>query len=188
MKIVLLRHGKPDLPPLEKVKACDLQRWIDAYNAAGIDHRQTPPLRAMAIASECNAVVCSDLPRSIESAAVLNVKNVYLSNSVFNEVGMPRPDWNSFRLPPFTWAVIFRMLWFLGYSSNSESYDASRLRAKDCARKLKEIAADQGTVLFVGHGLINYFIAKELLAAGWHGPRCPGRRHWEYGVYTSKAE
>ncbi|WP_231886464.1 hypothetical protein [Methylomonas methanica] len=44
-----------------------------------------------------------------------------------------------------------------------------------------------GSVLLVGHGLMNYLIAQQLRANGWHGPAKPGKRFWEYGVYECRA-
>jgi hypothetical protein len=38
--------------------------------------------------------------------------------------------------------------------------------------------------MLVGHGFINYFIAKELLSRDWAGPLKPGSNYWQYGEYT----
>jgi hypothetical protein len=42
------------------------------------------------------------------------------------------------------------------------------------------MAEAHGTVLLVGHGLVNYLIAQQLRANGWRGPSKPGKRFWEY--------
>lgn len=186
MKIVIVRHGKPDMPGFEKLKACELYKWIDSYNSAGIVQKQPPPVRTMEMVATCKAAVCSDFPRPIQSAEALNVKVLY-SESLFREIILPYANWNSLRLSPYTWAVLFRILWSFGYSSNGESLRLSQLRARTGAQKLKQIAAEHGSVLFVGHGLINHFIAKELLSSGWQGPTSPGRKHWAFSVYTYDA-
>lgn len=188
MKIVILRHGKPDLPVIDKLKACELHKWIESYNSAGINQNQIPPATAIEIAASCNAVVCSDLPRSIQSAGALNIKHIHFSESVFREIGLPYASRNSPRLSPILWVALFRSLWFLGYSSNGESFRSSKLRARAGTEMLKKVALEYGSVLFVGHGLINHFIAKELLSHGWQGPKSPGKRHWEFGVYQYKAK
>lgn len=76
----------------------------------------------------------------------------------------------------------------MGFSSNGESFRASRVRATAGAEMLKNAAVEYGSVLLVGHELINHFIAKELLITGWQGPKSPGKRHWEFGVYQYKAK
>lgn len=182
MKIVIVRHGKPDVPDFEKLKACELNTWIDSYNAAGIVQKP-PPVRTIEIATQCRAVVCSDFPRSTQSAAALNVKVLH-SASLFREVCLPYAKWNLLRLSPYTWALLFRIFWALGYSSHGESFRSFQLRASAGAEKLKQLATEHGSVLFVGHGLINKFIAKELLSSGWKGPRSPGWKHWAFGVYS----
>lgn len=35
----------------------------------------------------------------------------------------------------------------------------------------------------VGHGFLNYFVAKELQKQNWKGPRSPGKKYWAYSTY-----
>ena len=167
MRIVILRHGLPDLPAEMKIRACELRQWIDIYNSAGVNKKQTVSGQSIAIAASCNVVVCSNLPRSIQSAETLGVKHIEFSDSLFREMDLPHANWNSPRFSPYTWTAFFRLLWFLGYSANVESFHSSKIRAIAGARKLAQIAEQRESVLFIGHGLINYFIAKELLSNGW---------------------
>ncbi len=51
--------------------------------------------------------------------------------------------------------------------------------------KLIEIAEKHESILFVGHGFINHFIAKELKRRGWTGPKKSPREHWEFSTYNS---
>jgi len=173
------------MPASGKLKASEMHEWIESYNLAGIDRNEAPPAVATEKAAQCNAVVCSDLKRSIESAETLKAGHVCISDAIFREFSLPCMRWNSFRLSPIIWTTLFQMLWFAGFSSQRESYRSSRLRVKAGADKLKEVAAEHGSVLFVGHGLYNYFLAKELLSTGWQGPTNPGRRYWEFGVYIT---
>ncbi len=185
MEIVLLRHGKPDFEFTRPVKARELGTLITSYNSCGI--KGEPPVNAVERARQCNAVVCSDLPRSIESANALGIETVHLSDSLFREAELPYSRFGLVPIPPQIWAVVFRMLWFFGFSANGESLATARKRAAVGARKLVEISRAQGSVLFIGHGFINRFIAKELLAHGWAGPTNPGKDFWEYGVYRYNA-
>lgn len=183
MRIVLLRHGEPDVPSPGKLKASEIPRWIELYNAAGLKIGHRPSREAIEIANDCNAIVCSDLPRSVESARALGVKKVNHIESVFREMALPYARFPSPRLSPYMWLVLFRALWFLGYSANGESLHEARLRASNGANRLTAIAEHSGSVLLVGHGITNRFIATELLSSGWKGPGDPGKRYWEYGVY-----
>ena len=68
-------------------------------------------------------------------------------------------------------------------ASKSESLTEARQRAFGGATLLKELATNSEVVLLVGHGIVNRFIAKELLSTGWHGPANPGTHYWEFGIY-----
>jgi len=184
MQIILLRHGKPDVPEHGKLSVGEIHRWVESYNSAGLLAGHNPPGEAIEIASSCNAVVCSNLPRSVESARALGVDEIDFVESTFREMQLPYGSFPSPRLSPEIWTALFRFLWFFGYSSNGESLGEARLRASKGANRLKKIATDSGSVLLVGHGFTNRFIAKELLSAGWQGPANPGRRFWEFGTYV----
>ncbi|HHJ20193.1 MAG TPA: histidine phosphatase family protein [Gammaproteobacteria bacterium] len=181
MEIVILRHGKPDFEPPVRVKAKELKSLISSYDSCGICDR--PPVEARERAQHCNVAVCSDLPRSMISAKVLGVTPVLVSDPLFREAALPHARWGLVRLSPKLWAVFFRLIWFAGFSCNGESVAFARYRAKDAARRLVKYAAEHKSILLVGHGIINRFIAEELLSLGWVGPSNPGRGYWEYGVY-----
>ncbi len=183
MRIVLLRHGKPDVPEHGKLRAHEIPRWIESYNSSGIALDHEPPQEAIKIAKSCNTVVCSDLPRSTDSAQALGVKRIDIVEPVFREMGLPYTTLPSPKLSPNIWAAIFRVLWLFGYSSNGESISEAKDRAGKGAHWLSEMAMDSGSVLLVGHGFVNRFIAKELKSNGWQGPRNPGKQFWEFGVY-----
>lgn len=184
MKIIILRHGKPVIPTLDRLTPAEFSDWVVSYNKAGLCPSSIPTAQAFAIAKECKAVVCSSLPRSIESAAALSFTSTSLNSPLFNEAGLPITNLKFLRFSPKAWAVIFRILWFLGYSNNSESFKEAKARASNAAKILIDLARNNTSVLFVGHGVYNRLLANELLASGWAGPKNPGTRHWSYGVYT----
>ena len=186
MEITILRHGRPTIPPLNKISASEFLEWVQAYNASGLCPSSKPTMEAMCRANACDAVVCSELRRSIESAKELNANNVVLSDSIFNEAGLPVANWRTLKLSPKIWAVTFRVLWLLGYSRNSESFKEAKTRASEAVRRLTEVAHEHERVLFVGHGVYNRMLANELRRSGWSGPKNPGSRHWSFGVYEYK--
>ncbi|MFK5914190.1 MAG: histidine phosphatase family protein [Woeseiaceae bacterium] len=183
MEIILLRHGKPILPSLKKINAFSFLNWIESYSSSSLCSTSLPSKKALSAANKCNAIVCSELLRSIESAKLLNVKNITLTHSCFNEAGLPNASWRGLKLSPNVWAIIFRILWLFGYSKNSESFKEAKLRAKVSAKKLIELAEEHKNVLFVGHGIFNKLLARQLISLGWSGSRNPSSQHWGFGVY-----
>ena len=186
MEITLLRHGKPIIPSLNKLSASSFDEWVREYNLSGLCSSSKPTMKAFSCAKKCNVIVCSDLPRSIESAKALNAGDVFLSNAIFNEASLPVAKWHTLKLSPKVWAVTFRVLWLLGYSRNSESFKEAKERAIEAVKKLTEIAHEYDSVLFVGHGVYNRILANELRRSGWSGPKNPGSKHWSMGVYECK--
>lgn len=183
VKIILLRHGASSVGYSGKLKASELHQWIDAYNAAGIDHKSQPSAETIDMAKACGAVVCSDLCRSVASAERLGVSITH-SDPLLREVALPYGEWHTPNASPLFWAALFRLLWFCGYSSHGESISLAKKRAMQAADKLENIAKNSGSVLHVGHGFMNRYISKALIANGWSGPNNPGRKHWGFGIYT----
>ena len=187
MEIVILRHGKPKIETSGSVSASGFGLWVDAYNKTGIDNTHAPPPNAIAQAKACSVVVCSSLPRSIESANAIGAKNIDVHDSMFRECEMPYVDWSYPKLSVLGWSFVFRILQILGYSPNAESFKEARERACLCALRLSELAKKYESVLFVGHGSLNWLISKKLLRMGWVGPKNAGRGYWDYGVYRYNA-
>lgn len=184
MEIAILRHGKPSAFPSEnRISASAFYEWVQSYNASSLDQSSIPTGIALAYANECGITVSSSLQRSIDSAIALNKDKFTLSDAVFMEAGMPSASWNFLKLPPNLWAVIFRVLWVCGYSNESESITEANTRAAKAAVKLVALAQTHQRVLFVGHGVFNRLLAKELRRMGWSGPKNPGSSYWSFGVY-----
>jgi len=188
MRIVLLRHGKPkiDLHSMRRNRcsSANLGNLINSYNLVGISDDDKVTDEVIELAATCDVLIHSDLLRSIDSARMLGQHDImHYSDSIFREPTLPFANWNYPRLTLFTWFILFRALWYLGYSNNAESISSTRKRAVYGATKLKNFADKHGSVILVGHGVINRFIAKELLYSGWKGPKTPGNNYWDYGIY-----
>ena len=182
MQITLIRHGKPDMPN-QKIPLKKFSDWIDAYNTANLCPRLIPNVGALTIAKHSNAVICSHLSRSTNSALRLGVQPTF-SDPIFREMEMPNWSFPSPALSPNVWAVLFRLFWFAGLTSKAESFAEAKARAIRATEQLIKLAQEHHQIIFVGHGLLNQFIAKTLLKSGWLGPTSPGKKYWEYGVYT----
>jgi hypothetical protein len=188
LQIVLMRHGKPKIDKSLRVNAKGFGVWVEQYNAAGIDHECPPSGFAVEQAAQCAFIVCSNLPRSLESARALGIAHADICDPGFREMDMPHASWRFPRLPPGVWTIFFRLAWALGYSSNAESFAAAKERARQCAERLTDLASIHGTVLFVGHGSLNWFIARYLNGIGWSCPSSPPRKYWEFSVYRKQAD
>jgi broad specificity phosphatase PhoE len=182
-QITLIRHGKPVFELSGSVRARDLRKHVIRYNASGIS--DTPPPYTIELAKEHHIVVCSDLIRSVESAQALGFDEIHASEPLFGEAAIPHFSRGSVKLPVNTWIILLRTLSLMGFSKNGESFRNTKKRAMLAADKLVQLADQYGRVLLVGHGFINYFIARELLASGWTGPARPGKDFWGFGIYQN---
>lgn len=191
-KIILLRHGKPRTSSAAKLTGSSFKQWIDAYNSAPIAAKSTVPLKSKAIVESSHLIVCSTLRRSKESAQLLRSDFTPKSDSMFCEAELPYFNLLKLKLPPTAWLVIFRLAWFLGYSPNAEPKYILKKRAKKCTQRLIELSTEQETtpettkettIAFIGHGILNRFIAKELRKQGWYGPKSPASKYWQYSEY-----
>jgi broad specificity phosphatase PhoE len=183
LRIVLMRHGKPRVDKDARLNAAEFGAWVEKYNAAGIDTESPPPQEAIAQANQCAFTVCSSLARSLESAKALGASNIGVCSLMFREMDMPHSAWHFPRLSLSAWSVFFRLVWAFGYSANAESFQAAKARARSCAEHLANLASVHGTVLFIGHGSLNWFIAKYLRRLGWLCSERPPRKYWEYSVF-----
>ncbi len=184
MQIVLMRHGKPKIDKDLRLNAADFGVWIERYNGSGIGTEYQPSQAAIEQANKCTFTVCSNLPRSIESAKILGIVQIGRCDSLFREMERPHAVWHFPRLSLRAWSAFFRLAWACGYSMNAESFKAARERARRCAEHLAGLASAHGTVLFVGHGLLNWFISKNLRNIGWLCSKNPSGKYWEFGVYN----
>jgi len=129
---------------------------------------------------KANIMITSDLKRSIKSAEFLNPDNIVISDPIFRETELPSPLTNLFglRFKPGVWAVILRLLWFSGFSSNSESFSDAKIRAERASKILVKYAQDHKDIVLVGHGFSNLLIAKELKKSGWKANKKTSSKHW----------
>jgi len=181
MKITLIRHGEPECELTGKVQSREIPGLINRYNTSGIV--DSPPEETKQKAQQHNITVCSDLFRSIESAEKLGIEKIYLTDPLFREFALPHFKTGSLNMSISAWITLYRVLSLFGFSKNGESIATARKRANLAASRLIEIAKSHESVLLVGHGFTNYFIARELLSQNWQGPKSPGKQFWEFGEY-----
>jgi broad specificity phosphatase PhoE len=193
LKIILVRHGRPVFDHRGWIAPQDMAARIAAYKEAGIqisagaDAKVDGEGRAYGAAGvtarDAGCIVASDLPRSVQSARALANGREVLCESLFREADMPHGMWGWPLLPYRLWCAVFRVAWLCGFSGQAESRADAEARARDGSQRLMELARERGSVLLVGHGVINRLIARALLARGAMGPRRLANGYWSMDVY-----
>lgn len=187
MQIILVRHGRPDCSGWCRCTPREMDNWIEDYDRANVIPRAISPHLAQLVKT-ANAVVCSPLPRSIQTKRYLLGDQPHAVDELFSEAHLPHLDWSFPRLPARLWKTLFRLAWFYGLSRHAESIRECDERARLAADRLAELAWQNGTVLLVGHEVMNMLIARQLRARGWLGPRLLlAKDYWHPTVYR-KAE
>lgn len=190
MQIILLRHGEPDLALWKKIPTSRMPEWIDAYNSAGVKDESESCTRALFAGINFKFMVCSNLPRSIHSGQLLDQNMPKLIDELFREAELPIIKIPLIRLMPHTWSIIFRLFWFAGVSDKVESVGLFKQRVALAGNKLEKLTEEHETVLFTGHGILNRFLAKQLISKGWTMESASNinkyldYRYWEYTTFT----
>ncbi|KQQ55901.1 phosphoglycerate mutase [Pseudomonas sp. Leaf127] len=179
-KIILMRHGQPDLAPLSKVSAQGMKHWIEQYELSEITP-QPAPATSLALAVTATVVVSSSAPRALASASALGLYPT-LVDKVFCEAQLPHGRGTWLRLSPVTWAFILRILWLCGFCGTVESVRQAKARALEAAQRLQSLDSE-GPVLLLGHGFMNRMIARQLEAAGWKRQVNTGSQYWGAVTY-----
>lgn len=149
-----------------------MKAWVERYNAASIVPSERPD-SLQQLAETAGVVVCSSLTRCVESRAHLGCECAHDPDPVFAEAHLPYPDWAFPLMPSRLWRVSFRTAWFLGFARHTEPVRESKKRAGAAADKLIALAESHGSVLLMGHKVMNALIAAQLRKRGWHGPAMP---------------
>ncbi len=185
-RIILVRHGRPDIDTSVPVTGAALAEWSDRYDAALLEPGSEPPEELREAMGPAPLVAASDLPRARESARRAAPHVVPLCDPVYREAPLPTMGGLPFVMQARRWAVWARVAWYLGISRGCESLRDTRLRARAAARALVGHSRRHDVVVLFGHGLFNRFIARALIRRGWAGPREPAHSYWGFSVYDGQ--
>jgi broad specificity phosphatase PhoE len=176
-EILLMRHGPPVCDRAARVRGCDFAAWVDAYESAALDRRAGPPAALCRRAAVVACIVTSTMRRAVESAEVVAPGRSASSSALFDEAGLPAKIPLRLALRPSYWDVLARVAWLAGWSAGAETAAEASARAERAAERLAALARAHGSVLLVGHGMLNTLIARSLRRQGWHGSGSP-RAYW----------
>ncbi len=182
-KIILVRHGRSAHIHAGWINRAGVLRWREAYDAAGIDARETPPRELQEIARAAGMVVASDTTRAVESARLLAPGREVTLSPLLREFDLAPPNLRRLRLPLAAWALAYGVR--LLFRPHEHITPAEHERAHEVARWLAELAEEHGSVVVVTHHTFRSVLAKTLEHAGWR-KELPQRRsaHWSAWMFT----
>ncbi len=182
MEIILMRHGRPAFTGASRVTSLEMAEWISHYNLSDTGS-DLPPQSSQALASSALQILSSPLPRAISSLHALG-RTPDRIDDVFREADLPAFHIPGIRLAPTLWASVFRIMWLCDISPHVEPLATAKQRAVQAADILVTCAkASNGPVLLMGHGVMNWLIARVLKLSGWKEVRRQGKGYWNAGIY-----
>jgi hypothetical protein len=107
------------------------------------------------MAASAGCVLVSNLRRAKESAAWLAASKDVWVDPELREAALPDSLALSIPLSPRMWVALARV-----------------------ADRLGALAAVYGSVITIGHGMFNRFVARQLRRRGWRGPKVLPRAYW----------
>src|SRR4051794_23792169 len=105
MRIVLVRHGKPDGVDARPISGRAIGDWVRGYDAVGVSRGFAPSARLVDLANGTTCLVASDLTRARQSAAWLAGTRDVIVDAGLREAVLPNSLGISLTLPPGVWVV-----------------------------------------------------------------------------------
>jgi hypothetical protein len=177
-RIILVRHGPSAHIHTGAIDRAGLEKWRDAYDAAGIQSTCRPPAELMRIVADADHVIASDLPRAIASAERVAPGREVRVSDLFREIPLDIPRWPT-RLPLSGWSTLIFLSWVARIIRGIDHSAADRARAVSAGKLLAEIVADGSTAVVLTHGVFRRHLARQLVRDGWVSMgRQSGYQHW----------
>ena len=185
-RIILIRHGQPDIALRPRASHREFGAYIDAYEAAGLDPASLPPREIADLVKELNFVFTSGRPRAHQSACALAPHAELTADPLFAEAPLASPPLPLIRMRVQKWAVMARVLWHAGYHPGVENYAETRTRAGQAADILMSKVKDGGAVALVAHGYFNAMIGRQLRQRGFQRSGSHRVHYWNAVIYDWK--
>ena len=186
MRILLIRHGRPDIALSPRTSHAGFAAYIDAYEEAGLSPANLPPSELRDLARELDHVFTSDRPRSRQSAAALASHAELIADPLFAEAPLAAPRLPLLRMRVPKWAVVSRILWHAGFHPGIETARGAAGRAAQAADILIARARQTGVTALVAHGYFNWMIGRQLVRRGFKRTGSHQARYWNTVIYESK--
>src|SRR5438270_2924346 len=183
-RIILIRHGQPDIPVAPRASHREFRTYIDAYEQSGLDPQSAPPEELQDLVGELTAVFTSGTKRADESARVLAPNAELTADPLFVEAPLAAPRIPLLKMRVPKWAVVARIFWHAGYHPEIENYRLAKHRAAEAADILVDRARADGIAALVAHGYFNFLIGRELRRRGFAKSGSHRAHFWNAVVYT----
>jgi broad specificity phosphatase PhoE len=179
-RIVLVRHGhSAHTESPGWIDADGVNRWREAYDAAGILGNSTPPPELLALAAEAECVMSSDLERAVASVRRLAPAATARVTPLLREMPLEIPRWVRSRWPLVVWEACIHLHWLVQERRGSIAAPREIARAADAVSLLEDVSRELPTVVVVTHGAFRRLLGQRLVATGWTAePRAGGDRNW----------
>lgn len=178
-RVFLIRHGKSGLVHRQALLSKgDVEVWRRRYDAAGIDPGVLPPDILFRLAADATHLVTSDMPRAVESAALLAPHRIIQRDPRFREAPLHIPAWPT-RLPLRVWGTIIYVNWRYQVLRGVDPHATDTQRAAAAAEHVVNLVDDGSSVCVITHGVFRSLVAEQLVERGWpKARRRGGFRHW----------
>ena len=187
-RLILVRHGPSAHTHTGPLDYTGVQRWRDAYDAAGIRVDGQPPPSLAELAASATHIVASDLRRAVESAERLAPQRVIRVSPLLREAPLAIPRWPT-HLPLAGWDALMHAGWMYRRLRGTDPSGPEWTRAQEAAQWLASIVADGTTALVVTHGVFRHLVATHLARLGWtRSSRRGGYHHWSFWSYAVPRE
>ena len=184
-RIILVRHGLSSHVHRGRVDRAGVERWREAYDAAGIQPHPPPPAALMTLAEAATHIVASDLRRAIESARMLAPGRDIRIEPLLAESPMPVPRWPT-PLPLGVWGLAMYFRWSVRRARGIDVDEPDWARAAAAVKWLRDLVADGSTALVVTHGIFRKLLATHLQQANWQWVGTQrGYDHWSAWEFST---
>ena len=183
LRIILIRHGKPDIATAPVARHHEFRDYIDDYEDAGLDPTDAPPAELRDLVNEIAAIFTSGRKRAEQSAKALAPNAELIVDPLFAESPLASPRIPLLKMKVTKWAVISRIMWYAGFSPKIEGYRKSKRRAREAADILIKRAMKDGGAALVAHGYFNYLIGIELRRKGFVQTGRHKAKYWNDVAY-----
>jgi len=154
-----------------------MQRWREAYDAAGIAAGDQPPPALSNLIGSTGIVVSSDMPRALESAERLAPDEPIPVSPLLREAPPEIPQKLPLRMPLAAWDALIHSQWLLKITNGTDASPKDLTRAHAAADWLVGIVRERSPLVAVTHGVFRRLLADRLMTMGWRGE--PGKRSYE---------
>ena len=177
MRIVLIRHGQPQIALSPRTGHAGFTDYIDDYEEAGLEPASLPPEELRDLVKKLAHVFSSDRPRSRESAQRLAPHAALTVDPLFAEAPLASPRLPFLRMGVPKWA---------GFHPGIESPLQARARAARAADILIARAREKGASALIAHGYFNWMIGQQLRKRGFVRTGTHQARYWNTVIYEDK--